>query len=227
MPSKSQIKQGTVELSKKDQKKYNEWLINDEKISADLNELEKLSSEYDHIKEMASLTLNLSNIVKTFKTFKNKNSRAELDDLKKKHDFAKNKQKEVKKDKNKSKEDKDKEVKMTQLYLKAVNASTKAVSAIISAYLKELTGHYKLSYTLLTKAGKYLEKKTGTEAVKQPGKVESEIVDDGTPKRAESKEDAEKIRQASTDGDFKENSYLYDNDYIDAVLEAELYEYNL
>ena len=167
------------------------------------------------------LTSNLeyrTDIKKTKKTL--------LDDLKKKHDFAKNKQKEVKKDKNKSKEDKDKEVKMTQLYLKAVNASTKAVSAIISAYLKELTGHYKLSYTLLTKAGKYLEKKTGTKA-KDPGKTESEIVDDGTPKRAESKEDADKIRQAATDGDFKENSYLYDNDYIDAVLEAELYEYNL
>ena len=30
MPSKSQIKQGTVELSKKDQKKYDKWLIDDE-----------------------------------------------------------------------------------------------------------------------------------------------------------------------------------------------------
>ena len=78
---------------------------------------------------------------------------------------------------------------MSQLYLKAVNASTKAVSAIISAYLKELTGHYKLSYTLLTKAGKYLEKKTGK--------------------------------------NLKEESYLYDNDYIDAVLEAEMYELEL
>ena len=90
MASKSQIKQGTVELSKKDQKKYDEWLINDEKISGALNELEKLSSEYDHIKEMASLTLNLSNIVKTFKTFKNKNSRTKLDDLKKQLNKTKN-----------------------------------------------------------------------------------------------------------------------------------------
>ena len=49
MPSKSQIKQGTVELSKKDQKKYDKWLIDDKEISRDLNELEKLSSEYDHI----------------------------------------------------------------------------------------------------------------------------------------------------------------------------------
>lgn len=90
MPSKSQIKQGTVELSKKDQKKYDEWLITDKEINRDLNELEKLSSEYDHIKEMASLTLNLSNIVKTFKTFKNKNSRTELDNLKKKLNRTKN-----------------------------------------------------------------------------------------------------------------------------------------
>ena len=89
MPSKSQIKQGTVELSKKDQKKYDKWL-NDEKISGALNELENLSSEYDHIKEMASLTLNLSNIVKTFKTFKNKNSRTKLDDLKKQLNRTKN-----------------------------------------------------------------------------------------------------------------------------------------
>lgn len=89
MPSKSQIKQGTVELSKKDQKKYDEWLNTDE-ISGALNELEKLSSEYDHIKEMASLTLNLSNIVKTFKTFKNKNSRTKLDDLKKQLNRTKN-----------------------------------------------------------------------------------------------------------------------------------------
>lgn len=89
MPSKSQIKQGTVELSKKDQKKYDEWLNTDE-ISGALNELEKLSSEYDHIKEMASLTLNLSNILKTFKTFKNKNSQTKLDDLKKKLNRTKN-----------------------------------------------------------------------------------------------------------------------------------------
>lgn len=86
MPSKSQIKQGTVELSKKDQKKYDEWLNTDE-ISGALNELEKLSSEYDHIKEMASLTLNLSNI---FKTFKNKNSQTKLDDLKKQLNRTKN-----------------------------------------------------------------------------------------------------------------------------------------
>lgn len=90
MPSKSQIKQGTVELSKKDQKKYDKWLIEDIDINRDLNELEKLSSEYDHIKEMASLTLNLSNIVKTFKTFKNKNSRKDLEDLKKKLNRTKN-----------------------------------------------------------------------------------------------------------------------------------------
>ena len=89
MPSKSQIKQGTVELSKKDQKKYDKWLNTDE-ISGALNELEKLSSEYDHIKEMASLTLNLSNIVKTFKTFKNKNSRTKLDNLKKQLNRTKN-----------------------------------------------------------------------------------------------------------------------------------------
>lgn len=89
MPSKSQIKQGTVELSKKDQKKYDEWLNTDE-ISGALNELEKLSSEYDHIKEMASLTLNLSNILKTFKTFKNKNSQTKLDDLKKQLNRTKN-----------------------------------------------------------------------------------------------------------------------------------------
>ena len=69
MPSKSQIKQGTVELSKKDQKKYNEWLIDDKDISGALNDLEKLSLEYDHIKEMASLTLNLTNIFETFKKF--------------------------------------------------------------------------------------------------------------------------------------------------------------
>ena len=90
MPSKSQIKQGTVELSKKDQKKYDKWLIEDIDINRDLNELEKLSSEYDHIKEMASLTLNLTNIVKTFKTFKNKNSRKDLEDLKKKLNRTKN-----------------------------------------------------------------------------------------------------------------------------------------
>lgn len=90
MPSKSQIKQGTVELSKKDQKKYDKWLIEDKEINRDLNELEKLSSEYDHIKEMASLTLNLSNILKTFKTFKNKNSQTKLDDLKKKLNRTKN-----------------------------------------------------------------------------------------------------------------------------------------
>lgn len=89
MPSKSQIKQGTVELSKKDQKKYDKWLNTDE-ISGALNELEKLSSEYDHIKEMASLTLNLSNILKTFKTFKNKNSQTKLDDLKKRLNRTKN-----------------------------------------------------------------------------------------------------------------------------------------
>lgn len=89
MPSKSQIKQGTVELSKKDQKKYDEWLNTDE-IGGALNELEKLSSEYDHIKEMASLTLNLSNILKTFSTFKNKNSRTKLDDLKKQLNRTKN-----------------------------------------------------------------------------------------------------------------------------------------
>lgn len=89
MPSKSQIKQGTVELSKKDQKKYDKWLNTDE-ISGALNELEKLSSEYDHIKEMASLTLNLSNILKTFKTFKNKNSQTKLDDLKKQLNRTKN-----------------------------------------------------------------------------------------------------------------------------------------
>ena len=91
MPSKSQIKQGTVELSKKDQKKYDKWLIDDkEQISHDLDNLEKLSLEYDHIKEMASLTLNLTNIFETFKKFKNKNSRAKLDNLKKQLNRTKN-----------------------------------------------------------------------------------------------------------------------------------------
>ena len=90
MASKSQIKQGTVELSKKDQKKYDKWLIDDKDISGALNDLEKLSSEYDHIKEIASLTLNLTNIFETFKKFKNKNSRTKLDDLKKKLNRTKN-----------------------------------------------------------------------------------------------------------------------------------------
>ena len=90
MASKSQIKQGTVELSKKDQKKYDKWLIDDKDIGGALNDLEKLSSEYDHIKEMASLTLNLTNIFETFKKFKNKNSRTKLDDLKKKLNRTKN-----------------------------------------------------------------------------------------------------------------------------------------
>lgn len=90
MPSKSQIKQSTVELSKKDQKKYDKWLIDDKDISGALNDLEKLSSEYDHIKEIASLTLNLTNIFETFKKFKNKNSRTKLDDLKKQLNRTKN-----------------------------------------------------------------------------------------------------------------------------------------
>ena len=166
-----------------------------------------------------------------YRTDLKKTKKVLLDNFNKKHEFAKKKQKEVKKDKNMSKEDKDKEIKLTQSYLKAVNVSTKYVSTMISAYLKELTGHYKLSYTLFTKASKYLEKKTGTKVeepdpskVKSAGptKMKGEVVDDGTPKRPESKEDFDNIRQQSV-----EDSYLYDNDYINAVLEAELYEYNL
>ena len=182
---------------------------------------EEVEKPFVNNKELKNYVIDiLSNNMENRRELK-KTKKSLLDNFKKKYNFAKQKQKEVKKDKNMSKEDKQKEVKMTQLYLKTVNAATKKVSAVMSAYLKELAAHYKLSYKLYVSAGKYLEKKTGVKT-KDPGKTESKIVNDGTPKRPESKEDFDNIKQQTV-----EDSYLYDNDYINAVLEAELYEYNL
>lgn len=95
MPLKSQAVEGKVKLSDDDKEKYNDWLLG-KAYEKKLNELDKLSSEYDRIKEMASLTLNLSNIVKTFNTFKNNTARKNLDKLKKQIDTSKNLQDKIK-----------------------------------------------------------------------------------------------------------------------------------
>ena len=143
-----------------------------------------------------------------------------LNNLKENENEARLKLKEAKKNKEMSKEDKDKQINLAQLYLKAINATQKELVITVSSYLKEVAAQYKSSYKIYISAGKWLEKELNTKAEKpkKEEKVKGEVVDDGSYKEPQSKEDFDKIRNSAVD-----ESRIYN----DALLEAEFFEYDI
>ena len=149
-----------------------------------------------------------------------------LKNVKEQEEKAQKKLKEAKRNKELNKDVKDQQVNLSQLYLKDVTATQKEITAVISAYLKELSAQYKLSYKIYVSAGKYLEGKLGEKAKKpedkdvkkESKKSNGEIVDNGGYKKPETKEDFDDIRKSAVDESTS---------YYDALIEAEFFEYSL
>ena len=149
-----------------------------------------------------------------------------LEKIKEQEEKAKKKLKEAKRNKELNKEVKDQQVNLSQLYLKAVTATQKEITVVISSVLNIMSNQYKLSYKIYKSAGKYLEGKLGEKAKKpedkdvkkEPNKSNGEIVDDGGYKKPETKEDFDDIRKSAVGESTS---------YYDALIEAEFYEYGL
>lgn len=147
-----------------------------------------------------------------------------LKNVKDQEEKAEKKLKEAKRNKELNKEVKDQQINLSQLYLKDVTATQKEITTVISAYLSEVVSQYKLSYKIYKSAGKYLEGKLGEKAKKPEDK---DIEKEAKNTKGEVVENDNKGPQSKEDFDNIRNSSVEESTYLDALIEAEFFEYGL